>query len=97
MFCSLLALELLNMSDVNSLQNIIKQLKKNSNTAVYNALLTLRTKFLKQDNGISLFRQCGGIQLLIYHIQKPNYKIVEITLSILGNCCLEPETRIMVK
>lgn len=83
--------------DNNELELCVKQLKKKGNTAVYNALIMIRTKFIKEENGIARFRQFGGVQLLLYHIQKPNYKIVELTLSILGNCCLEQETRNIIR
>lgn len=74
---------------------LIRSLASSSSDVVYKALLELRGKYIKQTNkaGTKRFREKGGLKLLMRLIQKPSTKIVDIALSILGNCCLEEETR----
>ncbi|GAB6026108.1 armadillo repeat containing 5 [Chamberlinius hualienensis] len=77
------------------MEGAVKQLKRN--TAVYNTLLYIRKKLLKEDGGIAKLREYGGLKLILYHIQNPDEKVVDIASSILGNCCLEAETRKLVR
>lgn len=47
----------------------------------------LRTDFIKDKDGIMSFYSAGGIAPLVRLISKPYEKILEVALSILGNCC----------
>nr|XP_032823416.1 armadillo repeat-containing protein 5 [Petromyzon marinus] len=71
----------------------VAQLQSGCATAVVNALVTIRTKFIKERGGIEKFRLHGGLRPLVALIQKPNVKIVDISLSIIANCCTESEAR----
>ncbi|XP_078730112.1 armadillo repeat-containing protein 5 [Lampetra fluviatilis] len=71
----------------------VAQLHSGCTAAVVNALVTIRTKFIKERGGIEKFRLHGGLRPLVALIQKPNVKIVDISLSIIANCCTESEAR----
>lgn len=74
----------------------VEGLKSSSSSRVQEALLKIRSKITINDAGIKLFRQCKGLDHLLPHLRKPNEKILDITLSILGNCCLEEESSLVV-
>ncbi|KAH8293458.1 hypothetical protein KR054_000628, partial [Drosophila jambulina] len=58
-------------------------------TVIYKCLVKLRTDLVKDKNGISLFRTAGGVPIMVRLITKLNEKIMEVVLSILGNCCTD--------
>ncbi|KAL0883062.1 hypothetical protein ABMA27_016532 [Loxostege sticticalis] len=82
--------------DKNYVKSTIEGLKSTSSTRVQETLLKIRSKIINNDEGIKLFRQSGGLDYLLPHLRKPNERILDITLSILGNCCLEEESSIAV-
>ncbi|CAH1801503.1 unnamed protein product [Owenia fusiformis] len=87
------------MEDENSLEKSIKKLiatlKDRKTSNIYNALVKLRTKYLKAKNGITIFRENEGIKVLLHVIRKnmETQKMIDISLSILGNCCMEVHSR----
>lgn len=46
---------------------------------------------MKDKNGIQLFYEAGGIAPIVRLISKPYEKILEVALSILGNCCMQKD------
>ncbi|KAF9421142.1 hypothetical protein HW555_002854 [Spodoptera exigua] len=82
--------------DSNYVKSIIEGLKSSSSSRVQETLLKIRNKVISNDTGIKLFRECGGLEYLLPHLRKPNERILDITLSILGNCCLEEESSLVV-
>ncbi|XP_049873107.1 armadillo repeat-containing protein 5 [Pectinophora gossypiella] len=82
--------------DKNYVKSSIEGLKSPSSSRVQESLLKIRSKITINDNGIKLFRECGGLDYLLPHLRKPNERILDITLSILGNCCLEEESSLLV-
>ncbi|XP_022838097.1 armadillo repeat-containing protein 5 [Spodoptera litura] len=82
--------------DSNYVKSIIEGLKSSSSSRVQETLLKIRNKVINHDTGIKLFRECGGLECLLPHLRKPNERILDITLSILGNCCLEEESSLVV-
>lgn len=82
--------------DKHYVKNIIDGLKSSSSSCVQQTLLKIRSKVIVNDNGIQLFRECGGLDQLIPHLRKPNERILDLTLSILGNCCLEEKSSLAV-
>ncbi|XP_047029859.1 armadillo repeat-containing protein 5 [Helicoverpa zea] len=82
--------------DKNYVKSIIEGLKSSSSSRVQETLLKIRSKIITNDSGIKLFRECGGLECLLPHLRKPNERILDITLSILGNCCLEEESSLAV-
>lgn len=77
-------------------KSTLEGLKSTSSIRVQETLLKIRSKITTNDAGIILFRQCGGLDYLLPHLRKPNERILDITLSILGNCCLEEESSLAV-
>ncbi|CAH0585629.1 unnamed protein product [Chrysodeixis includens] len=82
--------------DINYIKSTIEGLKSSSSSRVQETLLKIRSKIIINDDGIKLFRECGGLECLLPHLRKPNERILDITLSILGNCCLEEESSLSV-
>ncbi|KAI5637273.1 BTB/POZ domain-containing protein [Phthorimaea operculella] len=82
--------------DKSYVKSAIEGLKSASSSRVQECLLKIRSKITTNDNGIQLFRECGGFEYLLPHLRKPNERILDITLSILGNCCLEEESSLLV-
>lgn len=60
-------------------------------TVIYKCLVKLRTDLVKDKNGIVLFRTAGGVHIMVRLITKLNEKIMEVVLSILGNCCTDEQ------
>ncbi|XP_023168508.2 uncharacterized protein LOC111597838 isoform X1 [Drosophila hydei] len=60
-------------------------------TVVYKCLVKLRTDVVKDKDGIVLFRTAGGVPVMVRLISKLNEKIMEVVLSILGNCCTDDQ------
>lgn len=65
--------------------------KSSDRTVIYKALVKLRTDLIKDRAGINLFYECDGIPPLVRLIGKPYEKILDVALSILGNCCTTKE------
>lgn len=82
--------------DKKYVKSVIEGLKSPSTSRVQDTLLKTKLKITVNDAGIKLFRECGGLELLLPHIRKPNEKILDLSLSILGNCCLEEESSLQV-
>ncbi|KAH8359454.1 hypothetical protein KR093_006806 [Drosophila rubida] len=60
-------------------------------TVIYKCLVKLRTDLVKDKDGIVLFRTAGGVPVMVRLISKLNEKIMEVVLSILGNCCTDEQ------
>lgn len=82
--------------DKTYVKSVIDGLKSSSSTKIQESLLKIRSKIAVNDAGIKLFRECDGLDYLLPHLRKPNERILDITLSILGNCCLEEESSLAV-
>ncbi|XP_060647849.1 uncharacterized protein LOC132785669 [Drosophila nasuta] len=61
-------------------------------TVIYKCLVKLRTDLVKDKDGIVLFRTAGGVPVMVRLISKLNEKIMEVVLSILGNCCTDEQS-----
>ena len=76
--------------------NLVEKLDQNlANRDLYKVLVDLRTKYIDQ-NGHFLIKN-GIISKIIQHLKRPNSKIVDVVLSILGNLLLESEARKQIK
>lgn len=82
--------------DKNYVKTVIEGLKSSSSNRVQEALLKIRNKVIADGNGLQLFRECGGLEYLVPHLRKPNERILDLALSILGNCCLDDQTCLAV-
>ncbi|XP_077474911.1 armadillo repeat-containing protein 5 isoform X2 [Stigmatopora argus] len=76
------------------------ELDKRSRFAQWRALVAIRTQHIKGDKaGITRFRTSGGLRPLLELLGHPgcSRKTLDLTLSILANCCTEQETRTAVR
>ncbi|EDX14898.1 uncharacterized protein LOC6730102 [Drosophila simulans] len=73
-------------------ESMLEVLKTSTDrTVIYKCLVKLRTDLVKDKNGIVLFRTAGGVHIMVRLITKLNEKIMEVVLSILGNCCTDEQ------
>lgn len=82
--------------DKNFVKATLEGLNSSSSKRIQDSLLKIKSHIIINDRGIKLFRDCGGLNYLVPHLRKPNEKILDITLSILGNICLEEKSSILV-
>lgn len=61
---------------------------------LYRVLVTIRTKYM---DDVSTLIECGAVPRLVQHLKRPNSKIVDIVLSILGNLMLHEEARKQIR
>jgi hypothetical protein len=74
-------------------KDIFSKLKSSSSCVVYNGLLELRSNITKTKGGLKTLRDNEVLKVLVDFLHKPNEKILDVTLSILGNCCLDSDCR----
>ncbi|XP_049301071.1 uncharacterized protein LOC125774832 [Anopheles funestus] len=72
-----------------SLLNSIQKTRDKS--VIYRNLVAIRTNFVTNDGGIRLLSSQDGIKVLVDLLNKPYEKVIEVVLSILGNCCTKKE------
>lgn len=77
----------MNQQMVEDLLRIIKT--STDKSTIIRDLTNLRTNVVKDKDGIVLFKKSGGLLPMIRFLSKPHERILEIVLSILGNCCTE--------
>lgn len=73
-----------------------RELDRKGRLCQWRALLAIRTEHIKGDKaGITRFRSQGGLRPLLELLRRPqcSRKTLDLALSILANCCTEPETR----
>ena len=83
----------LESSAENLIQNI---LHASSSSNCYQILVSVREKVSKNPKFLSEFISAGGIKALIEQLKKPQKKLVDVSLSILSHCVIQPEPRIQV-
>ena len=79
------------------LEDLIAKLDQNpalGSRNLYEILVTIRTKYM--DQNVKLI-QNGAITKLVQHLKRPNAKIVDVVLSILGNLLMQSEARKQMK
>ena len=64
-----------------------------SSAQIYHSLVSLRTKWIKSKSGVECLIRSGLVGKLLPLLQRPNSKVLDITLSILGNLMLEEGPR----
>lgn len=58
---------------------------------MYRKLVKIRTDVIGTEAGVETFYSFGGIRLLVGLMAKPYEKVLEVVLSILGNCCMRKD------
>ncbi|XP_030243467.1 uncharacterized protein LOC108658710 [Drosophila navojoa] len=80
------------LCSLEQVEGMLSVLKTSTDkTVVYKCLVKLRTDVVKNKDGIVLFRTAGGVPVMVRLISKLNEKIMEVVLSILGNCCTDEQ------
>ena len=82
-----------NQTQTQSLTGAVAELSSPKPHRIQKALIQIRTQFLKEKDGISRLRQRGGLPKLIHILEGDNEKLIDIALSILGNCCMDQKFR----
>lgn len=73
--------------------SLLEELKKSPDKAtVYRKLVRIRTEVISTEAGTQLFLALDGIRLLVALMAKPYEKVLEVALSILGNCCMRKDS-----
>lgn len=73
---------------------LLSQLEKSSSSqTTYKLLVQIRTDVIKDKEGIKLLKDKGGLKRIVRILNKPNEKILNVSLSILANCCMQEECR----
>jgi len=75
---------------------VISKLSSSNPEKVLSGLIEIRTRIIKSREGIEKFLERGGIEPVIKQLTKTNQKIMDVSLSILGNLAVEPQVRSMV-
>lgn len=75
--------------DKNHVKSLLSNLNSSSTTKIIDTLHQIRTRVIKTDQGLKTFRECGGLENLIPLLRKSNENVLDIVLSILGNCCMD--------
>ncbi|XP_055904774.1 uncharacterized protein LOC129940453 [Eupeodes corollae] len=75
----------MNCEIVSYILDVLKNF--NDKSLILKGLVKLRTDLVKDLDGIVMFHQCSGIPLMVRFLNKPHEQILEVVLSILGNCC----------
>ncbi|XP_071442764.1 uncharacterized protein Rnb [Hetaerina americana] len=78
--------------EISKNDKLVQKLRCSSPCIVYQTLVEIRAKEVNSANGIALLRKRGILRYFVKLLQKPNEKILDVTLSILGNCCMETES-----
>lgn len=74
-------------------ENILAVIKASTDKSVIvKGLTKLRTDVVKDKNGILLFREAGGVPIMVRFLSKPHEQILEVALSIMGNCCTDEQS-----
>jgi hypothetical protein len=66
---------------------LVNQLKSGSGKTIYSALHKIRNKVIQNDVGISTLHDCGGFKYLVKLLSVSSEDVLNIVISILGNCC----------
>ncbi|XP_069694987.1 armadillo repeat-containing protein 5 [Periplaneta americana] len=74
-------------------KDVFLKLKSSSASVVYDGLLEIRSSVIKTREGLKCLRENLILRDLVKFLDKPNEKILDVTLSILGNCCLDKDCR----
>lgn len=82
--------------DKNYVKSVLEGLKSSSSKRIQESLLKIKSSIIINDRGIKLFRDCSGIDYLLPHLRKPNERILDLSLSILGNLCLDESSSLLV-
>jgi len=64
-----------------------------SQKQTYNTLLAVYSDVITTQDGLRYFKECKGLECVIEFLSKPNERILNISLGILANCCVDEDCR----
>jgi hypothetical protein len=76
----------------NKEKDIFSKLNSSSSCVVYDGLLELKSNVTKT-KGLKALSENGILKVLVDFMHRPNEKILDMSLSILGNCCMDSHCR----
>lgn len=72
----------------NQIAKILESLEKSSDKVfIHRQLVKLRTDVVKNNEGIQKFLKLGGVKICVKLLDVLKEQVLEVDLSILGNCC----------
>lgn len=72
--------------------SLLEELRKSPDrSTLYRKLVKVRTEVINTEVGIQHVCSLDGIKLLVSLLSKPHEKVLEVVLSILGNCCMKKD------
>ncbi|XP_055587924.1 uncharacterized protein LOC129740312 [Uranotaenia lowii] len=72
--------------------SVLEELRKSQDkSTAYRKLVKIRTEIIETETGTQHFIALNGIKLLVGWLAKPYEKVLEVVLSILGNCCMRKD------
>lgn len=75
--------------DKTQVKAMLDGLKSSTSKIIQESLLKIKSMIVNSEKGAKLFRECNGFPYLVPHLLKPNENILNLTLSILGDLCLD--------
>lgn len=73
------------------LSDLVKNIKKStSKSKLYHNLKLLR-RVVDDKSKFTLVKASGGLRLILTYLSKSSSEIIDIVLSIVGNCCMDRE------
>ncbi|CAG9561823.1 unnamed protein product [Danaus chrysippus] len=82
--------------DKTEVKGMLDDLKSSTSKIIIESLLRIKSMIVNSERGSRLFRECNGFPYLVQHLLKPNENILNLTLSILGDLCLEQKSCIAI-
>jgi hypothetical protein len=79
--------------EITKERDIFFKLKSSSSSIAYDGLTEIRSNIIKTKEGFKILRENKILNELVNFLHKPNEKLLDVTLSILGNCCLDSDCR----
>jgi hypothetical protein len=74
-------------------KNIFSKLNSTSSCVIYDGLLELRSDISKTKEGRETLIEHNVLKILVDFLRRPNEKILDVSLSVLGNCCMDSRCR----
>lgn len=73
------------------LMNLIKNIKRNRSKSKLLHYLKILRRVVDDKSKFTSVRESGGLRLILTYLPKNSLEIIDIILSIIGNCCMDRE------
>ena len=83
----------------NEIDGLVRRLRSpaENGLTVVEALTKIRKGFIKNDDDVRAFTEAGGVEAILGLLGHANQTVLDISLSILGNCCTNKTCRLKVR